>query len=114
MSRRCWRLHSAVVAGSLVLRSFHSSHCDTFHFSVVGPALAPPAFGYLLGHYRLSEHEFEQTLDSEGQGSLACCSPWGCKELDTAEQLSNNKWAQMIPEPSNSGRKRGRRGRSLW
>ena len=30
-------------------------------------------------------HEFEQTLeDREGQGSLACCSPWGHKELDTA------------------------------
>ena len=29
-------------------------------------------------------HEFEQTPgDSEGQGSLVCCSPWGCKELDT-------------------------------
>ena len=34
-------------------------------------------------HHRLSGHEFEQTPgDSEGQGSLACCSPWGCKELD--------------------------------
>ena len=31
-------------------------------------------------------HEFEQASgDGEGQGSLACCSPWGCKELDTAE-----------------------------
>ena len=31
----------------------------------------------------LSGHEFEQTSgDSEGQGSLACCSPWGCKESD--------------------------------
>ena len=31
-------------------------------------------------HHRLSGHEFEQTLgDGEGQGSLACCSPWGCK-----------------------------------
>jgi len=29
-------------------------------------------------------HEFEQIQgDSEGQGSLACCSPWGHKELDT-------------------------------
>ena len=38
-------------------------------------------------HHRLNGHEFEQTLgDSEGQGSLACCSPWGCKELDTTEQ----------------------------
>ena len=40
---------------------------------------------------RLSGHEFEQTLgDSEGQGSLACCSPWGHKESDTTEQLNNN------------------------
>ena len=35
--------------------------------------------------------EFEQTPgDGEGQGSLACCSPWGCKELDTTERLNNN------------------------
>ena len=35
---------------------------------------------------------FEQTPgDGEGQGSLACCSPWGCKELDTIEQLNHNK-----------------------
>ena len=32
-------------------------------------------------HRRLNGHEFEQTLgDSEGQGSLTCCSSWGCKE----------------------------------
>ena len=32
-------------------------------------------------HQGLSGHEFEQTLgDSEGQESLVCCSPWGCKE----------------------------------
>ena len=36
-------------------------------------------------------HEIEQTPgDSEGQGSLACCSPWGCKEVDMTEQLSND------------------------
>jgi len=36
-------------------------------------------------------HEFKQTLgDSEGQGSLVCCSPWGSKESDTTEQLNNN------------------------
>ena len=29
--------------------------------------------------------------DGEGQGSLACCSPWGLKESDTTEQLNNNK-----------------------
>ena len=34
-------------------------------------------------HHWLNRHEFEQTLgDSEGQGSLAFCSPWGRKELD--------------------------------
>ena len=34
-------------------------------------------------HHRLNGHEFEQTPgESEGQGSLACCSPWGLKELD--------------------------------
>ena len=36
-------------------------------------------------------HEFEQAPgDGEGQGSLACCSPWGCKESDTTEWLNNN------------------------
>ena len=36
-------------------------------------------------------HEFEQSLeDSEGQRSLACCSPWGLKESDTTERLNNN------------------------
>ena len=34
-------------------------------------------------HHRLNGHEFEQTPgDSEGQGSLACFSPWGHKESD--------------------------------
>ena len=35
--------------------------------------------------------EFEQAPgDGDGQGSLACCSPWGCKELDMTEQPNNN------------------------
>ena len=42
-------------------------------------------------HHRLNGHEFEQTLgDGEGQGSLVCCSPWGCKESGTIERLNNN------------------------
>ena len=41
-------------------------------------------------HRRFNRHEFEQTLgDSEGQGTLACCSPWGHKESDTAEWMNN-------------------------
>ena len=45
-------------------------------------------------HHQLNGHEFEQTSgDSEGQRSLACCSPWDCKELVTTEQLNyNNFW----------------------
>ena len=36
--------------------------------------------------YRLNGHGFEQALgDGKGQGSLACCSPWGRKELDMTE-----------------------------
>ena len=37
-------------------------------------------------HHQLNEDEFEQTPDdSEGQGSQAFCSPWGCKEWDMSE-----------------------------
>ena len=40
-------------------------------------------------HHRLDAHEFEQALGvSDGQGSLACCSPWGRKELDRTEPLN--------------------------
>ena len=44
-------------------------------------------------HHWFNGYEFEQTPgDSEGQGSLACCSPWGRKELDTIWWLNNNKF----------------------
>ena len=41
-------------------------------------------------HHWLKGHESEQTLgDGEEQGNLECCSPWGCKESDTTEQVNN-------------------------
>ena len=41
-------------------------------------------------HHRLNGHEFEPALGvGGGQESLACCSLWGLKELDTTEQLNN-------------------------
>ena len=41
-------------------------------------------------HHR-DGHELEQTLgDNEGQGSLVCFSPWGCRESDTSQQLNSN------------------------
>ena len=40
-------------------------------------------------HHRPDGHESEQALGvSDGQGSLACCSQWGCKESNTTEQLN--------------------------
>ena len=43
-------------------------------------------------HHRLNGHEFAWTPGvGDGQGGLACCSPWGCKESDTTERLN---WAE--------------------
>ena len=53
-------------------------------------------------HHRLNEHEFEQAPGvGEEQGSLACCSVWGCKESDATEPLNN----------SNKGREEESRGK---
>ena len=42
-------------------------------------------------HHQFNGHEFEQAPgDGEAQGSLACCSPQGRKELDTTERLNSN------------------------
>ena len=44
-------------------------------------------------HHRLDRHESEWTPgDGDGQGGLACCGPWGHKELDTTEQLN---WTEL-------------------
>ena len=48
-------------------------------------------------HHWLNGHEFEQTPgNSEGQGRLVCCSPWGCKELDMTEWLNSNNDYTLI------------------
>ena len=48
-------------------------------------------------HHRLDGYETEQTLGgSEGQGSLACCSPWGHKESETTEQLNSNNQSILV------------------
>ena len=40
-------------------------------------------------HHRLNGHGFGWTLGvGDGQGGLACCDSWGCKELDTTERLN--------------------------
>ena len=51
------------------------------------------------GHHQLSGLEFEQSLgDSEGQGSLVCCSPWNHKESDKTQRLNNNKKEKVASE----------------
>ena len=47
----------------------------------------------IVGWYpQLSGHEFQQTLGvRDEQGCLACCSPWGHKELDTTERLNSTE-----------------------
>ena len=45
-------------------------------------------------HHRFDGHEFEQAPGvDDAQGSLVCCSPWGCKESDTTEWLN---WTEVI------------------
>ena len=40
-------------------------------------------------HHQLDGHGFEQAQEvGNGQGGLACCGPWGCKELDMTEQMN--------------------------
>ena len=42
-----------------------------------------------MWYHQLDRHEFEQALGvGDGQGSLVCCSPWGCKESDMTERLN--------------------------
>jgi len=44
-------------------------------------------------HHRLDGHEFEWTLGvGDGQGGLACCDSWGCKESDMTERLN---WTEL-------------------
>ena len=47
-------------------------------------------------HHRLNGHEFQHAPGvGDGQGGLACCSPWGCKESDTTEQLN---WTEQCTQ----------------
>ena len=62
-------------------------------------------------HHWLSGHEFEQApRDYKGHGGLACCSPWGHKDLDTTEWMNNKnylgheskeKWSQRLAQYKN-------------
>ena len=49
-------------------------------------------------HHQCDGHEPEQALEvGDGQGGLVCCSPWGCKELDTTEPLNGTELTYSSP-----------------
>ena len=59
-------------------------------------------------HHQLNGHEFEQTVgDSEGQGSLVCCSSWGHKESDTTELLNNRRLGSIPGSERSPGEENG-------
>ena len=59
-------------------------------------------------HHQFNGHEFEQAPGvGDGQRSLVCCRPWGCKESDTTERLNNNN----NPKCTAWGHSRQERGR---
>ena len=50
-------------------------------------------------HYQLNGHQFKQApAVGDGQGGLACCSPWACKESDTTERLNWTEQCAMFWE----------------
>ena len=76
-------------------------------------------------HHQLNGHESEQAPgDGDGQGSLACCSPWGHKGSDVTKQLKNNKvynrgypvWTSEEGDRGRGGDGKGEQGQlsSLW
>ena len=73
-------------------------------------------------HHQLNGCEFEQTHGvGEEQGSLACCSPWGHKELDTIEVTEHTRegWASLMGlvvknPPANAGDRHKRHGFYPW
>ena len=73
-----------------------------------------PMIDEVIGWYhQLNGHESEKTPgDGEGQGSLACCSPWGCKESDTTEQLHNIIQVDLFGFPCGSAGKKKKKKKS--
>ena len=76
-------------------------------------------------HHWLNGHEFEQVWGvGDGQGSLAFCSPWGCKGLDITEWLNWNElggfllfsmgWGAEEWEPWEHGCLKHAEFRELW
>ena len=89
---RCWsQFRSSVSRSCALYSSFIWLPCtDGLDWGQEERATEGEMVGW---QHWFSGHELGQTLgDSEGQGSLTRCSPWGCEELDTSWWLNNNWW----------------------
>ena len=62
-------------------------------------------------HLRLKGHEFEQSLGDEGQGGLACCSPWVAK---SQTQLSDRTTTGQTKQERDSANKKFKKEQSFW
>ena len=81
-------LTQACIPPWILAESLADSNCST---NVCYVNKQGPYFEMVGWHHRLSGCKFEQTPgDSEGQGSLAYCSPCVHKESDMTEQLNSN------------------------
>ena len=73
-----------------MINVFMAETCtSSLNLQMPGPEFDRQMVGW---HSRLNGHESEPTPgDGEGQGSLACCSPWRRKKSDPTDRLNNNK-----------------------
>ena len=66
-------------------------------------------------HHWLNGHEFEQALgDGEGQGGLACCSPWGHKELAGTHEIIRKKQDTVVTKVLGDMQERCRKDEKGW
>ena len=66
---------------------------------LIGKELDGDGDGRAYDGWMASLTQWTWVWDSEGQGSLACCSPWGCKESDTTERMKISICAWVLSCP---------------
>ena len=87
-SREPWAAVSGVTQSQIQLKRLSSSSSSSWERLKVGGegTTEDEMVGW---HHQLDGHEYEQAPGvGDGQGILACCSPWGRKESNTTERLN--------------------------